>query len=254
MSTVRIRARIHKKRPSLLRPACCLAACVSVVAPAALADELPHSRVHPLTGDVETVESYDDGTGDLDVRHVRDDGANPPVSVDVAAGARDELGARIEIDASGRTLVLFWRDVDDGAVLLRRYDPAVDKWSVEYALSGAGGGSRPETADDGTDIWFVFEEPLPGATEIVVGVIDESPDPLSNVALDSTAWTGGDVDPRVHAEAGHVWVTWVDDTDDVGWSVRDAGTGAWSASAFEDSSADSVALARKRIRDSIVDP
>lgn len=224
--------------------------CVLLYASATLAAELPDSRTHPTTGNVETVSAYWSGSS-LDVRHIIDPGPGSSTVTTLADGSDDERGARIEIDDDDDTWVVYWRATTTHEVVARVYDFSDESWSDEIAVSdGAVGSRRPSLAHDGTVAWVGYETSLTGETGIELGQIIDDVNPVGRVLVGTTTWSGS-VDVQVLHEDGETWVTWVDSGSDVAWSVHDAATG-WSDPETESYASDSVEQARKRIRDEVL--
>ena len=225
--------------------------CAAILGASSFAGELPDSRTHPTTGNVETVSAFWSGSS-FDVRHIIDPGPGSSTVVVLADGALDERGAKIEIDGAGDTWVAYWRASTVHRVLLRRHDFSESSWESEIVVSDTAVGSRlPSLAHDGTYAWVGYETTLTGATGIELGRIIDEGGPVGIVQVGSTTWTGS-VDVQVLHESGETWVSWVDGGSDVAWSSYDATTEEWSTPQLESYASDGVEQARKRIRDEVL--
>ena len=195
-----------------------------------LADDPPDSEVNPQTGFIETVTTIWDGSNHA-VRLTIDRGALPSVTAQVATGTTDELGPRIAIASSGKVSVVWTRDGSTGQVLVRARTPS--GWGSNRLVSDSSENSRnPELVYDGAATRVVYEIHGASSKSVAVSIIGDEPDPIGTRKIVATgAWTG-DLDARIQAEAGHVWVTWVHDGSEVGWSEL-TGSGAWTTAAYE---------------------
>lgn len=230
----------------------CVAVLVLIVATVVMSGDPPDSKLNPGTGYIETVDSVWGGSR-YDVRHTLDKEGQPSESGWVSTNTDDDLGPRIEIDSADDTWVVWWRDKTTDEVWFRSRDVSTGDWGNERRASSSTESSRnPEIVHDGTDTWVVFEFDDSGDTGIGVLAIVDEPAPMGSRKKLATAIYTGSVDARIHYESSHLWVSWVDDSDDVGWSEWDYTSESWSSTDYEDYSADSVSDARGRIRTDIL--
>jgi len=110
----------------------------------------------------------------------------------------------------------------------------------------------PAIAQDRTNAWAAFEYDASSVTGIKVGIIDDAPEPFGEFTAIGTTDYSGSIDVRVHAEQGFLWVTWLDGSEEVGWSVYDDGSEIWSSPDYESYALDDLASARERIQEAIV--
>jgi hypothetical protein len=228
-----------------------LALAVLLLSGAALASDPPDSEYNSETGYTESVDRAA-GSGDR-VRHTEDRGHNGRVVtlLSDAAGANPRLG----IKSNGDSWVTWWQEGTTGEVLCRVRDDATSTWSDKMVVSSAGEDSRnPEVIHAGTATWIVFEIVSGSWTSVAVtGVIDDAEPFGVRTIVATTPWSGA-VDPRIHAEAGHVWVTWVDTDVVVGWSEYDPATGSWGDAEFESYDGIDVGAALAAVRTSVLGP
>lgn len=231
-----------------------LCSSLSLIGARALADELPDSEVNPQTSDIESVASVDN-SGNRDIRYVVDPGQGGPKTIEVlTTSTSDDLSPRIGIEPDGDSWLTWWRDGATDEVLFRGRDHSTGTWSNESVVSSTGEDSRsPALVLDPNSAWIAYEIETSIGTDIAVVPL-ELDDPLpfpGRVIVDSTSY-GGDVDVTLHAEAGRLWLTWVNSGDEAAWSEFDYSTDSWSATDYESFATDSVAAARERIRQSIL--
>jgi hypothetical protein len=238
----------------LLRGALAVVSLLACAAGPSLAEDPPDSDVNPQTGSIETVDSVE-STGQSDVRHAVDPGQGGPRVLEIlTTSTLDDLSPRIAIDTDGDSWVVWWREGTTDEVLYRVRDLGTGTWSAEQTISDTEDDSRnPEIALDDTSVWVVFEARHSGGTDLVVtsgGMDDPSPFPGLTV-LGTSALSSG-VDVLLHSESGHLWVSWIDDGDDVGWREYDYASESWLSAAYESYAQDDVSSARERIRDSVL--
>ena len=210
------------------------------------AAEVPDLELNPVTGHVESVDVAPDAGGL--VRHVTDAGrVRTSALISTAAGQ----SPRIAITGAGDSWVVWWQDAAVDKVFYAVRDHASGAWSAPQQASGAQQNSRfPEIAHDGTTAWIGYEVKLGGTTSIaVVGIID-SPEPFGKIVVTTNSTLP--LDLEVHAESGHVWVTWVDSLTSMGWSEYDAASGLWSLPQYQPCVAATVDLALEAIRNAVL--
>ena len=219
----------------------------------ALASDPPDSKANPVSGYIEVTDSTHVGSN-YDVRHAINPGNGQQLSVTmVSSDPLDDLSPRIAISLSGDTWIVWYRDGSTREVLIRKRTYAAGTWGSEQLVSLAGESSRsPEMVHDGARPWVAYEYATQNRTGIGVVQITDGPLPFpSRVPLATTTYAG-DVDVRVNAEAGQLWVTWVDSTQFVGWSEYSYGTATWGLPGYESYASDSIQAARDRIRSTVL--
>jgi hypothetical protein len=214
-----------------------------------LADDPPDSEVNPQTGFIETVTTVWNGSSH-DVGLTIDRGALPPLTAAVAAGSTDDLDPRVAIAASGEVSVTWTRDGSMGQVFVRARTAAT--WGLDQLVSDPSEDSRnPELVYYGSAPALVYEIHGETTKSVAVSIIGDEPDPFgARSILASTAWSG-DIDARVQTADGHLWVTWIQDDSEVGWSELD-GSGSWTTAAYQSYSADDTDSARSTIREAVL--
>ena len=81
-------------------------------------------------------------------------------------------------------------------------------------------------------------------------IIDETPEPIPQIV--ATTPYSGDLDIRLHAESGHLWLTWIDSNSYVGYAEYIYQSHYWALPSREPYAAGAVAAARSRIRNRIL--
>jgi hypothetical protein len=221
---------------------------LTVTAQPALALDPPDSLVNPHTGRIETAYVTWDGTHYL-VRHT--EGRQPPLTttLETCSGGCD--GARIAISPAGDTWVVWWRNAEIDQVAGRKRS-ASGSWSAVRTLSDPEAASwHPGVA------WFdgaaraVFEVEQESGRGVAVCAITDEPEPIgAPEVLGSSTLTS--LDAQVIAESGHLWVTWVASTSDVGWSEYQPGSGTWDNASFESYVEDGIETACESIRTEVL--
>ena len=97
-------------------------------------------------------------------------------------------------------------------------------------------------------IWLGYEIRSAVSVSIVVGSVIDDPEPIPVMMFVASTSYAGNLDLMLHSEKGHLWLTWVHGSEEVGWSEHDAASDAWSAARFESTIGASVDDARDRIR------
>ena len=219
---------------------------------AALAENLPDSALNQQSGAIEI--AYPTWSGsNLDIDYVVNSGNGLEV-FHVTTHPLDDLRPRLAVAPDGDAWIAWWRDDATDQVLIRRRHFAAGIWDAERVISTGDESSRnPAVTYDGTDAWVVYEVDAPGGnTGVVVRIVIDEPDPVGvQVVLAETDFDTPDV--KIHSEQGQLWVTWVDSVTEVGWSRYDYQNETWSLPSFESYLQDSVADARDRIHQQIVD-
>lgn len=231
-------------------------AAVLVVAPVLDAAESspPVSMINPVTGAIETV---DDpwSAQNFEVRHVINRGGGQPLLVkNLSEHPADDLAPRLAVDSiTGDTMVVWWRAGAVPSVLCRRRSQETGAWGPVLVQSDPDVPSRhASVAFDGSRMWVAYEHESNGAISISVQIIDDEPTPFIHAQTVATLVTSGAAEPEVMSDAGHLWVSWIHDANQVGWIEYGFDTEQWSNPSFEPFSADSVPQARSRIRATVL--
>jgi hypothetical protein len=218
---------------------------------AAFAVDPPDVRINTATGLIETVDATWSGTN-YEVRHTLENGEGQLVSSFLlSANSTNDLDPRIAVSSSGNAYVVWWRDTSPNVVVFRARAGGTGRWGGERTAGLATeSNSRPRVANDGFHSWVVYQ--IQSSKERCVGaqIIDDDPEPVRTIVA-STAYQG-DLDLQLSAEAGHLWVTWIDTGSRVGYSEYLREKGYWTLPAYESFATDSVSAARERIRQRIL--
>jgi hypothetical protein len=208
----------------------------------ARASDPPDAKANPVTGLNEITDSYWTGTN-YGIRHTV--ALSQPVFL--TDGEEDERGPRIDILSDGRSWVVWWRDASVRQVLVRIKDET-GTWSEEQIVSGSSeSAGHPAITHDDSKVWIVYEAAGGSSRSIKVGATDPDPDPFPTATQVATT-TFEEPAPLVHAEVGHLWITWIDSETDLKWCEFDYETESWGSPqtmSYEESSVDD---ARKDIR------
>jgi hypothetical protein len=216
----------------------------------------PDSEVNPVDGSIESVDStWKDSA--WSIRYSLDEGQGQPIEVEmITDSAETDLGPRIAINSEGDSGIVWYRDGEVDEVYFTARDLATREWSTLQRVSESDESSRnPEIVCNGAAYWLGFEvDAAGGQISIVVGSILDSSEPMPTRTLVHTTGYGGDRDLLMHSLSGHVWVTWIDSGQVVGWSAYDSATEAWSDPEFVSYAQTSVAVARTQIRNALLAP
>lgn len=214
---------------------------------AAFADDAPDLEVNPSTGLIESV-SVSSAVGRR-VLHVEDSGQGTPLQATVVS-AEPASESRIAIKSNGESWAV-WQ-TDSGEVRCAYRDPATRAWTAEKTVSVLGErSSHPSIAHLDTATWVAFEVNQGATTGLCASMSTDSPEPFSVRTL-VAATTNPGADLVIRAEAGHVWLTWVDSASALGWSVYDAASDTWSGAMFESYTGSSADQAREAVRTRIL--
>ncbi len=219
-----------------------------------LASEPPDSALNPSTGAVETADSPLDGPA-FKVRHTINPGQGQrPIVFDVAIESAGDPEPRLAIGRNGDTWVTWWSRTSPSRVMIRKRTHQTGAWSEPRIVSGTDeNGAHPRIAHDGSSPWVAYlAATAEGTTIEALQIIDDGPDPFGPAGVAVTGYSG-DVDLQLTAEAGQLWVTWIDSESEIGWSRYDAESGTWSSPHREPYATDGVATARSRIRWTVLD-
>ena len=212
----------------------------------------PASAVNPQSGDIEIADPTWSGTS-RDIDYVIDAGsAKWPDVYTVTDDPLDDHRPQLVIASNGDAWVTWWRDDTLDRVLIRKRHFSDGSWDGERVLGDLGESSRkPTIAYDGTNAWVAYEFDDQSSTGIAVSIVIDDPDPVGIRTVLATSEFAGAVDVTIHAEAGHLWTTWVDSATAVAWAEYDYASETWGLPAFESYAQDTVGDARDRIRSAV---
>ena len=228
--------------------------CVLCLLPGlALATDPPDSAVNPRDGAIETADSSWAGSN-FSVRHTINSGrGRAPIVFEVSTEQAEDPEPRLAVNANGDTWVTWWQHTPTSQVFIRKRAYSTGAWSNSRLVSESGEiGTHARIAHDGTTPWVAYLAPVPGGTVVeTVQIIDDGPDPFGPLGIATTSYTG-DLDLQINAEAGHLWVTWVDGAANVGWCAYDYGTSTWGPPSYEPYVGDAIVATRSRIRTAVL--
>lgn len=221
----------------------------------ARASDFPDAAINPVDGAIELTDAVVDGQ-EKQIRHVIEPlAAEPPEVAILTESASDNLDPRIEIETTGNTWIVWWRDDATAQVLYRVRDYATGAWSAESRVSEVGVGSRnPQIAHDGATTWVAYEAAGSSGISVVLAGTTDSAEPFPTGTTIATTTFTGSLGLTLQSESGHTWVTWVDSSTEVGWSEYNAPSETWGAAQFQGYSGSNVAAARAAIRSAILEP
>jgi len=208
----------------------------------------PDSEIDPTTGYIETVSQHWNGN-DNDIRLTTDRTPLEPLSVDVCDGSTQDIGPRVAITSSGALWVVWTRDASIDQIHARGRE-SLGFWGDILLASYANENSRnPEVLVDGAAVRIVYEIAGTSTQSVAVVSLEDDPDPLTARTIVASTSSMGTLDTRIHREAGHLWITWVDD-DDVAWS--ELASGSWASPSYEAIGGGGAAAARSEIRELVL--
>ncbi len=166
----------------------------------------------------------------------------------------DDVDPAIAVAADGTVRVTWWR-VENGHRTVWYEDLSLRDGTAEEVTPLPRAGSWPSVALFAGDAKVAFQREEAGVREVRVATRSEG---WSEELVASTSYAGpagdGDIDVQVHADAGHLWVDWVDSEGRLAWSEWNPAAGAWGPVRHESYSWDSeievepIARARARAR------
>ncbi len=220
----------------------------------ALATDPPSSALNPVSGFIEVVDTTLSGQH-WHVRHVANPGNGHLREVTVlTAGNGDDAAPQIAISPAGGTWVTWWTAGPVDQVYYRRRTSPDGAWSTAALIGDAQTSARkPAIAFDGATPWFAWEIGASPSRSIVAaqgGAND--PEPMPSWTVLAQTGSNAELNLMLHAEAGHLWVTWEDGALRVGWCELDHGTGHWGAASFDSYAADDTAHSLARIRAAVL--
>lgn len=144
----------------------------------------------------------------------------------LTANAVDDLDPEIAYAPDGTARLTFWSGSD---VFMLTRSPG-GNWSLPEAVDT---GERSSVAGTATERVAYQRDPVEQPSEIVAA---ERVGGWVPVILTTASFAGfdgdGDLDVRLEAQEGKVWVVWEDSSTHLGWCELLSG-GAWSAPAYE---------------------
>ena len=221
----------------------------------AAAADTADAALNPVTGAIELTDAVPDG-GDYQVQYVikPGEGQTPEVAL-LTDDAIDNLGPQIKITDGGDTWVVWWRDSETPEVVYRVKDQSTGTWSDEVRLSAENEPSRnPTIARESDTTWIAYEVEGQSGSEIAVAAIVDDPQPIPTINIVATTTYSGDRDVLAQSASGHVWVSWIHSSTQVGWVEYDHGTAEWGTLQLESYSGSTVNAARESIRSAILAP
>lgn len=226
---------------------------VALVAASALALDPQDSETNPVSGDIESVIAVLDGA-DYEIQHVDDPGSGAPLEVHrLSASTVDDLDPKIAIRSGGATSVVWWRDSSTPQVWVsERASPSVAFGSAAQLSDATDGGKKPRILVHDGSVWVAYRFDGAAATSLAVLERGGGGDPWPSATTVGTSAYTGDVDQRLHSESGHLWMTWVDSSTDIGWAEWDDTNEEWSVAQVETDSGGDFDAARARIRSDVL--
>jgi hypothetical protein len=214
---------------------------------AALAVDPPDVRINPATGLIETVDATWLATN-YEVRHTVANGKGQIfTSTLLTTNKVNDLDPRIALSSGGAAYVAWWRDTTPNVTVFRVRASATGSWGGERTVGLATeSNSRPRVTSYGNHMWVAYQIQSPKERSVSAQIIDDDPEPVRTIVA-STSYPG-DLDIQLPAEAGHLWVTWIDTASRVGYSEYLSDERFWAIPAYESFATDSVSAARDRIR------
>jgi hypothetical protein len=226
-------------------------AVIGLATVAAFGVDPPDLEINSLTGLVETVDATWSGTN-FNIRYSIMNGAGSLASsVLLSSNSANDLDPRIAINPSGNAYVVWWRDTPTDKILFRKRTLATGLWAGEQTVGmPSESNARPRIAIAGGSPWVAYQ--IQGARSRSIGaqIIADGPEPF-RIILATTSF-GGDLDIQIHSVSGHLWVTWVDTSQRVGYAQYDFDKQFWLPTGYESFASDSIANARSRIQNLIL--
>ena len=212
----------------------------------------PDARVNPFSELIETVDTTWSGSN-YNVRYTEGTPSGEQTgSYVLTTNAANDVDPRIASSSStGDAAVVWWRDLTTDAIVYRRHSYATNTWTPErIAGNTIKSNSHPRVVYAGDTPWVAYQIQNPKSRSVGAQVIDDTPEPIT--ACVATTTYSGDLDIRLHAESGHLWLTWNDSSSYVGYSEYLYGSQYWALPAREPFSAGGPLAALSRIRSRIL--
>ncbi len=222
-------------------------AAIVLASVAAFAVDPPDVHINVMSDLIETVDATWSGSN-YNVRYTQTTSAGEQTaSLLLTTNAANDVDPRIASSQNGDAAVVWWRDLSTDALLYRKHSFATGAWSAERAAGGAGqSNSHPRVLYAGDKPWVAYQIQNPKNRSVAAQIIDDTPEPITSVV--ATTPYSGDLDIRLHAESGHLWLTWIDSSSYVGYAEYRYDSSYWTLPAREPYSAGAVSAALSRIR------
>lgn len=235
--------------PRAIRTYAVIAVIVSASA-AAFGVDPPDARVNPVSELIETVDTTWSGSN-YNVRYTQltSDGEQT-ASFLLTNNPANDVDPRIADAPSGDIAVAWWRDLATDAIVYRKRSFTTGAWTVERVAGGKTSNSHPRVIYAGDKPWVAYQIQNAKNRSVGAQIIDDDPEPICSII--ATTPYAGSLDIRLHAESGHLWVTWIDAASSVGYSEFNYTTHLWSLPARESFAADTVSAALSRIQTRIL--
>ena len=235
--------------PRAIRTYAVIAVTVSASA-AAFGVDPPDARVNPVSELIETVDATWSGSN-YNVRYTQlTSTGDQTASFLLTNNPANDVDPRIATASNGDNAVAWWRDLATDAIVYRKRSFATGTWSPERVAGGKTSNSHPRIVYAGDKPWVAYQIQNAKSRSIGCQIIDDDPEPIS--AIVATTSYAGSLDIRLHAESGHLWVTWIDAASYVGYSEFNYNMHLWSLPARESFAADSASAALSRIQSRIL--
>ena len=226
-------------------------AAIVVASAAALAVDPPDVHMNMMSDLIETVDATWSGSN-YNVRYTQSTSeGEQTASLLLTTNAANDVDPRISSAQNGDAAVVWWRDLATDVVVYRKRSYATGAWSVERTAGAAGqSNSHPRVIYAGDKPWVAYQIQNAKNRSVGAQIIDDTPEPFTSLVA-TTAYSG-DLDIRLHAESGHLWLTWIDSSSYVGYSEYLYDSHYWALPAREPYAAGAVSAARSRIRNRIL--
>ena len=182
--------------------------------------------IDPSTGNPVVAWAYWDGS-DHEIVLSRWTGTEWSAWEFLTDNALDDVDPAIAVAGDGTVRVTWWRSEDGHRTVWYR-DLAAESGTPEEVTPLPRAGSRPGVALWEGDVKVAFQREEAGLRDVRVATRSTG---WSEELVAQTSYAGpagdGDIDVRVHALAGHLWVDWVDAEGQLGFSEWDPAAGAW---------------------------
>jgi hypothetical protein len=230
---------------------CAAIVALAVASATAFGIDPPDARINPVASLIETVDAAWSGNN-YNVRYTATttDGAQT-LSYLLTSNPANDVDPRIAIAPNGDTAVVWWRDLSTDAVLYRMHSLATGLWSAErVAGTSTKSNSHPRVTCASGTFWMAYQIQNSKNRSVAAQVIDDTPEPIP--AIVATTAFPGELDIRLHAESGHLWLTWIDSNSYVGYSEYIYASQYWALPSREPFTAGGVLSALSRIRSRIL--
>ena len=190
-------------------------AAIGLASVAAFAVDPPDLRVNVMSDLIETVDATWSGSN-YNVRYTQTTSeGEQTASFLLTTNAANDIDPRISSAENGDAAVVWWRDLATDVVLYRKHSFATGAWSPERTAGAAGqSNSHPRVIYAGGTPWVAYQVQNAKNRSVGAQIIDETPEPIPQIV--ATTPYSGDLDIRLHAESGHLWLTWIDSNSYVG--------------------------------------